>query len=651
MINTRALARTFESTATFIVKRPVNVFVEDDPSYVGYTYIGKNGEPSVYLSVSTPLYGDTDDRTRQFYVLGVLIHECLHQIFTDFESSDRILSRYGDDERRFVNEILNIVEDPAIEHGARSVCGGIGPRALDAVIKHSYDISPCIDADIAPGTENDPESVYRQITSAMIQKGDRGNIKGSFLSGTAAGLWNGILPLFNRAVLEPDGRKRSELAERIYLLLRPLVLRFRRDPQTQSSYSAPPKTAGSGGKGRSVPMPTDEQSPDLPDTGNDTGCGTGTGDSRSGAERSGTSSGSGEDGPPSVPGPLSGTASGTSDRAVPGTAGNPEGFAGPSEQCPSGAEGPSEEDIEVLERQVRKIAEDISGEDEAERLRGDFRAAEIPLNEPGITNIDVRKACPGYRDPDGYEKVIQSYGPEISDLARKLRTLFRSDRGAVRNSVSGANVNVLRAEGPVLRADVLRTRTSPKDLTDMGVYILADNSGSMDGAKMTHARNTCICIYEALQSLNIPLYVTGFTTGRRGSVHRHYVTWNSPKEDRYLLPLMDADNCNMDYFAIRTARDIFRKRDFRHKLLIVVSDGAPCCFGTEIPTYEDAYRAVQSEVRKCRQENIDVLGVAVECCDEEGYNLMYEKNYIRVDSPEDMFRDILGAVRDIVRSW
>jgi nitric oxide reductase activation protein len=189
----------------------------------------------------------------------------------------------------------------------------------------------------------------------------------------------------------------------------------------------------------------------------------------------------------------------------------------------------------------------------------------------------------------------------------------------------------------------------------MAVYILIDKSGSMSRNNGRGKRNdqcaaeTAICLCEALRALRIPVYITGFTTRGSKALHMHYVTWNSPQSDRYTLANFAADDCNYDYYSIMEATRILKKRNAKHKLLIVISDGAPCNVmhgGNRM----DPISATATAITEARKTT-DVLGVALNCFDESAYKAMYGKDYITVSTANDMFLPISETIQRIVKSW
>ena len=92
-----------------------------------------------------------------------------------------------------------------------------------------------------------------------------------------------------------------------------------------------------------------------------------------------------------------------------------------------------------------------------------------------------------------------------------------------------------------------------------------------------------------------------------------------------------------------------KKHHAKHKLLIVISDGAPCNprNGMHSMTGVEATAAAITQARK----TTDVLGVALNCFDSSVYAAMYGKDYITVSTANDMFLPISETLQKIVKSW
>ena len=184
----------------------------------------------------------------------------------------------------------------------------------------------------------------------------------------------------------------------------------------------------------------------------------------------------------------------------------------------------------------------------------------------------------------------------------------------------------------------------------MAVFIAVDESGSMGGEKARAAMQTCIALAEVFDKLKIPVYIMGYTTIHyAGAEHHHYITWRNTKKERMKLLNLHGRNCNFDSYSIRYGGEILKKKSAKHKLMIVISDGTPSAADYSrhgVNGVTDTRNAVR-ETRRFAS----VLGVAVQTSDNEALKHMYGKDFIRIQSVDELFKKISNTMRRIVRNW
>lgn len=186
-------------------------FINDGRS-IGYT---SGDEPrTIYLAWRHPYYEKMSDDERKFFILGVFAHELLHQLYTDFDYTEKKI-------RFLMNESLasvfmshaNTLEDPAIEHRAPEAYGGTLLAALRFTIRKIYELSPGIE---------ESGSAYMQYINALINLGDVGFVKGEFTYDEAYETFVKVAPLFCKGIFERSGKKRLDIASECMELSRPL---------------------------------------------------------------------------------------------------------------------------------------------------------------------------------------------------------------------------------------------------------------------------------------------------------------------------------------------------------------------------------------------------------------------------------------------
>lgn len=180
-----------------------------------------------------------------------------------------------------------------------------------------------------------------------------------------------------------------------------------------------------------------------------------------------------------------------------------------------------------------------------------------------------------------YENNIKCSAPKSSDKG-KIDNLVRSVKSAMLKALD--NSTYYKKSG---RLDTKRLWSSTSNSMDLfyrnklkskggiAVYLLVDNSGSMEGTKISNARNITRIILRAMIELGIPCKCVGFAEEgdlNHGTLHCEVKDWES--KDIY-MDIMQDRGCNRDGFSIRLAYQELDQRPEEHKLLIIMSDGQP----------------------------------------------------------------------------
>lgn len=233
------------NVATGIVGRNMHVSDVEMPDALGYTAKGND----IRVAFKHELYKGLSEGEIDMFRLGVTVHECMHQVFTNFTyaySEQERLRRSGyfisEYDEWIYHQVLNLVEDPAIESMAPQVVGGLPLKALRYSIR-------TIDTKTDYTVEAEDE--IHEITKALIQFGDVGLIKFSWTFDKAREVFLKIAPLFYEAINEPDGRKRIDAIIPIHKELRVLYREgAKKDESGSLSRSAEAAGKGSGRKGK-----------------------------------------------------------------------------------------------------------------------------------------------------------------------------------------------------------------------------------------------------------------------------------------------------------------------------------------------------------------------------------------------------------------
>lgn len=645
-MNIRATEKHFSFLASCVTGYDVNVHIIDDTSVVGYTQMPSHNRASITLSYTTSLYSGLSEPIKTMYMLGVLAHECLHLCYTAFDACNRkaiVLSRKADKEA--FHEICNVGEDPAIEFAASQKIGGKMLRALSAVIKYTWQQSP----DIHNGlNEEDAEStVYTQVIRALIQVGDRGRLKGHFLCDTARDVFAKILPIFNEAIVEPDGEARVEYYVQMYRILEPYSRKEAEETQQKPEHGKVTSLPQGMGNGEPIPCEDTDESDGVEAQGGASSAASKKRELRKDIENAiqqTCANSENAEGDESYE-VQSQKNNHFDERPFEASEKDSDDLSGIDEDMTF-----TDEDVESLMSDIQQVEAQIQISEAAERVL--IAKAREDLLEDSHDVINQKASNP---NEERYNHIVNTYSSRIATLTSELRKIFMNDKSRVKNAQHGSRINTKRLVDGKLHSNIMWQRTFPKELDNMAVYLLIDKSGSMrrnNGKGKCNdqcAAETAICMYEALKALRIPVYITGFTTRGSKALHMHYVTWNSPVGDKYTLANFAADDCNYDFYSIMEATRVLKKHHAKHKLLIVISDGAPCNPYSGLSSM-DGVQATAAAIKQARKTT-DVLGVALNCFDTNVYSEMYGKDYITVSTANDMFVPIAETLQKIVKSW
>lgn len=314
----------------------------------------------------------------------------------------------------------------------------------------------------------------------------------------------------------------------------------------------------------------------------------------------------------------------------------------------------SEADLAAIEKEIESCLREV---ERAEKEGVEENSTPLPDFDIAISRVKKAATClnvrvkPGddiARLNDNYARILNKLKPGIDTLTGQLKRIFQDDIEERDYRYSG-KINTKRVNSGRKTARVFDRRRLPAEKADLIVELLVDESGSMSGSKAEHAKQAAIALAEVMSNLKIPVYVIGFTADTSGydAVHNHYITWKNSKMDRLKLLNITARCDNFDGYSIRYGGEILKKKNAKHKLMIVISDGSPACYSYRgadgIPDTKDAIRDVRKDA--------SVLGIAIGNSDTEELHYMYGKDFIHIRNMDDLFAGMSKKMAQIIRSW
>ena len=265
-------------------------------------------------------------------------------------------------------------------------------------------------------------------------------------------------------------------------------------------------------------------------------------------------------------------------------------------------------------------------------------------------NIKV-KVNPSDRDALAleYEKIVNPMRSMINHLANQLKRILRNDRSEKVYKTSG-KISIERLSSGKLTAYMFTKRREPHNKCDADIFILCDESGSMDwGNKSRLCRAAAIALAEALRNLGISLHIVGFTADEGADAdHFHYMNGNNTRDTRLALMNISARSNNYDGYSIRYATEYLKKRPSAHKLLIVISDGQPAC--SRYYSGDDGVRDTAMAIKDA-SKYFPVVGILIGNENPETHRKMYGYNFIHISNPNDLFSGLAKTIAKQIKNW
>jgi hypothetical protein len=610
-----------------------------------------------------------------FYGIGA--HEVMHLLLTDFRMLASRLEEKQNVEKRIYHEIWNILEDSSIEHYIPQYIGGRMVRDLDFSKATIFKHSPPID-------DERNNNAYAQFIVAAIAFGDAGVLKGKFTFPEAKKIFAETLPLWSKGIEEASAAKRFELAEEIFLASKPLwedvaatTSKLDYNKLFDELMERLGKTIGEnpGTSGLGKPPNGAEQPESERDKRRRITIRTITKE-----EKDEITAGNPVQ---SLP-----TALPDSDIEILVVEGEDEndGNEKPNAILPAEQNSKEEDDedgenedneesaiksledegtlpdenkldiMSELAKYERKVSEDNKSDKENKDI-----AIDIPLLSNGFKNV-----CKGVNahnvnsknkatetDLLIYANLIDGIEDKIHVMSMQFKKIFERARDEKQHRASG-RYNADRAARSRLSYRVFDKNRESGNRYDTAVFILVDESGSMDGENIQQARLAAIGLAEALAESKIPLYIMGFTADipfhTNMPTHYHYIKWRNTQKDRLRLLQINARYNNFDGFSIRQAHSMLEKRTEQNRLLIVISDGVPICEVYDRLGFSHGVADTKMAIREASKD-VTVAGVLVGDGNPKIHAEMYGYNFLHIKEANELFVQLGGYLRKLIKGW
>ena len=641
----------------------------------------------VLINTLGPLIRERDSNWDKYVnIVGHVIHECGHVLFTDFIQMANMLNAWLDSEFGFypevpevegtdperiaeyldehpnyrkilVNEmknIQNIMEDVYIENRLFEKFDGVAILGLAKSREELWRIGPCEDVFYNSVLEGkiSPLSCYSQLllskrTGYPLKEVEDLNEEQKEVKKLMDYYFDLTEEEIDRLKWESDGKERDRLFNRLLVKLQPLLpeppddedmedpseeirkmledlMKELSESQNQEEGEGDPSQTSQSGNSSSSSQSSSQSSESKGQSGGNSGSSSDYSESQAEEQISQSNQMAENAGMSAVPqGSSKPVESGTPDKNA----------AEQSKKKAQEGSGSAEACQHKFQEAVKNIARKEFEQADEKQHSADLQkeADEILQNvvkrERGFcgyaTGYEVERIDVASGQVETYSSVYDSISSVSKHLSKKLSNLL--DDREIESTDSGYLMGQRFNARDVVHNDgkYFSRITEPDGQLRVCFGILVDESGSMHGRKSLDARKATILLEDTLRKVGVPLMICGHTTGGDDVLIRNYVDFDTNDgKDRYRLAEIKGMDNNIDGAAITYMGEKLLKRPEEQKVLIVISDGMPCG-----PSFysQDRDEDTALAIKTYRKKGINVFGAVVD--DFEDVSRLYGEEY------------------------
>ena len=278
-----------------------------------------------------------------------------------------------------------------------------------------------------------------------------------------------------------------------------------------------------------------------------------------------------------------------------------------------------------------------------------------------VLNVNVSKDRWKSSYSTMFRRMENEYKGTINGFIKRMKRIF-ANVSEDRQYGKKGKLSVKRYYGPKATTNIFRKKVEPEDISDLAIMILVDESGSMGigdcdfgKTRARVSRELAASLAKSFITLDIPIYVMGYTGEEHGydAEHYHYVKWNKSRKDLESIMAIDGKAQNFDSFSFSCGNEILSKRKEEHKLVIIISDGSPCCClpMDRVGDHKKLLSDTSLAIRELRRQ-AEVISVCVgDYAPSEQLKFLYGKNFFSINSTEKGFLKISNEIEKIVKKW
>ena len=296
----------------------------------------------------------------------------------------------------------------------------------------------------------------------------------------------------------------------------------------------------------------------------------------------------------------------------------------------------------VIEQELQRWKNGEVKADEKYSWRGQQFQSQMKAQYQNTSYKEVLIPCGNAQTP---AEIMTPAKKLKQELVKILKIKYQDRRNVRHGQIDARALWKLRC-----REDNFFEQRNKRNKSSVAIYLLIDNSGSMQNAqKSIAARYAAAIIEEAFAefaSCKIAMFASGADV-------THWIVKEFDKKERFNASF-NSLNCvtpiggNKDGYSIRIATEELRKRPERKKFLIVLSDGLP----SDYPNADAGQEDVQQAVHAARKQQIEVIPIMFgskffQEASLPAFQRMYEKNII-TSSVEHITEDLARLFKKLV---
>lgn len=285
------------------------------------------------------------------------------------------------------------------------------------------------------------------------------------------------------------------------------------------------------------------------------------------------------------------------------------------------------------------------------------------ISIPATTRFDTVTDHTGKGDGRKYQALKDQVRPLVAPIKTQLERVLKTKENARWNHEKEDGKLNSRSLARLAHDKTYRTpfkKYTKTETNNVAVEVLVDMSGSMSG-KMETAKMATIAISEALRELDISFEVTGFHSKPDTDVAKFAegisdaTRFNRRREklDLHVFKSFDSGNMtgieklfvgqqNPDGECVKWAAKRLELRTEKRKILLVLSDGAPC---TGEGSGDVLNSDLKTKVLQIEKSGIECVGIGIQT---DAVKHFY-KNHVIINDIKKLPTEVMGKLSKIIQ--